>query len=228
MIYLIIKMAAPMEEEINVSVENELSRIGQDDQSPLSGTHPSVVERYYTAGYKTDMNGNSCEDFCILKHSNKVCLITVAKGHPLIRENKKILKVDFQVGANTNRMQNKVVGKRKKGGQWLNQTAQLCKVTCADGTCYTMSSCINGKLVEVNETLLQEPQLIQTRPCGEGYIAIVLPKLGGCDQQMEKLLTPAQYEAVLKARLEERKEKGQSTPEDTPSTSEGQSCDTRD
>ena len=44
----------------------------------------------------------------------RVCLVTVAKGHPILQPNKEIVKVDFQVGANTNRMQNKVSGKRKK------------------------------------------------------------------------------------------------------------------
>ncbi|XP_022087708.1 protein Simiate-like [Acanthaster planci] len=191
-------MAASMEWDTKVTDSGE--------QPPLSGSYPSVVERYYTTRYKIDVNGKSCEDFCVLKHSNKVCLVTIAKGHPLLRENKQIQKVDFQVGASTNRMKNKVIGKRKKGGQWLNQTAELCKVTCSDSTCYTMYSCISAKLIEVNETLLENPQLIQTKPCGEGYIAIVLPKLGGCDLQMDKLLTPAQYEVVLKARLDKARD----------------------
>ncbi|XP_033639572.1 protein Abitram-like [Asterias rubens] len=193
-------MAAPVESEMSVGCN-----VNPETKHPLQPNqreYPTVVERYYTAGYIADMNGNSCEDFCILKHSNKVCLVTVAKGHPILQPNKEIVKVDFQVGANTNRMQNKVSGKRKKGGQWLNQTAQLCKVHCSDDSSYAMYSCINAKLIEANATLLDHPELIQSKPGTEGYIAIVLPKLGGCDQQMEKLLTLDDYEAVLKARLE--------------------------
>lgn len=41
-------------------------------------------------------------------------MITVAGGHPIVRDKMKVEKVDFQVTANTNRMDNKVIGKNKK------------------------------------------------------------------------------------------------------------------
>lgn len=46
--------------------------------------------------------------------SLRICVITVAGGHPIVRDKMKVEKVDFQVTANTNRMDNKVIGKNKK------------------------------------------------------------------------------------------------------------------
>ncbi|XP_072037984.1 protein Abitram-like [Amphiura filiformis] len=167
--------------------------------------YPSVVERYFTPGYRTDLKGQKGEDFCILKHSNRVCVVTLAKGHPLLDVGKApVTKVDFQVGENTNRMNNKVTGKGKKGGQWLSEYSVLCRVRCADSTEYTLYSCFKAKLVEVNEKLLERPQLLQEKPSTQGFIAIVLPKLGECESQMENLLSSSEYEDLIRTRTTEQ------------------------
>lgn len=44
----------------------------------------------------------------------RICIVTVASSHPLLAENKTVVKVDFQVGEETNRLDNKVSGKGKK------------------------------------------------------------------------------------------------------------------
>ncbi|XP_071961731.1 protein Abitram-like [Antedon mediterranea] len=175
--------------------------------------YPSVIERYFRRGFKLDMKGPE-EDFCILKHSNRVCLLTLAPSHPIVKNTKTVKNVDFQVSSKMNRLDNKVSGKSKKGGQWLNPTSALCCVTCDDDSNYTMYSCIRGKLAEVNEKLLKTPNLLKEKYDKDGYIAIILPKIYETDEQMKSLLTEEQYNEAIVSR-------GLRTAEDMPVEQKG-------
>lgn len=157
----------------------------------------SVVERYFTRIFKTDIMGKFCEDQCVLQHSNKICVITVAPSHPLLGC-KQIVKVDFQVSTNVNRLDNKVSGKGKKGAQHLQPESLICEVISSDGSKYSLYSCIKGKLVEVNEELVTKPQLLLEKPETEGYLAVVLPKL--TENILDGLLTKEEYEQLLEDR----------------------------
>ncbi|XP_077666974.1 protein Abitram isoform X3 [Eretmochelys imbricata] len=76
---------------------------------------PGVTERYFTRWYKPDVKGNLCEDHCILQHSNRICVITLAEAHPLLQNGKTIKSINYQISANCSRLQNKVSGKSKRG-----------------------------------------------------------------------------------------------------------------
>ena len=56
---------------------------------------------------------------------------------------------------------------------------------------------ISGKIVEVNERLLDEPELLNTDPYGDGWIAIIEPSNPG---EYEELMTSKQYIEYLKKR----------------------------
>ena len=56
---------------------------------------------------------------------------------------------------------------------------------------------ISGKIVEVNERLLDEPELLNTDPYGDGWIAIMEPSNPG---EYEELMTSKQYIEYLKKR----------------------------
>ncbi|XP_013385567.1 protein Simiate [Lingula anatina] len=162
--------------------------------------HPSVVERYFTPRYKPDVKKVPGEDQCVLVHSNRICVVTVARCHPILSQHKTVCAVNFQVDKKTNRMDNKVTGKGKKGGQWLTELSALCHVTCSDQSTYTLYSCIRGHLVEINENLVRTPGLLTQKPDTDGYIAIVLPRLHEFQDQVGRLLTLEQYQHVLKQR----------------------------
>ncbi|XP_043920515.1 protein Abitram isoform X1 [Protopterus annectens] len=102
---------------------------------------PSLIDRYFTRWYKTDLKGKPGEDHCVLQHSNRICVITLAESHPLLQEGRKIQSINYQISANCSRRQNKVSGKSKRGGQFLTDLAPLCRVTCTDGEEYTVFSC---------------------------------------------------------------------------------------
>ena len=156
----------------------------------------SVVERYYKKFYKINLNNVASADQCVLQHSNKICVVTVAPRHPLLT-NGEVVKVDFQVSKKVNRLENKVSGKGKKGAQNLLPMSPLCEVTCSTGQKYTLYSCIKGKLVEVNQSLESNPGLLIKKPMTEGYIAVVLPKLHEVDELLSELMTEEDYGVLL-------------------------------
>lgn len=84
-------------------------------------------------------------------------------------------------------------GKQKKGAQRIHAGTIMCtiKMECIenDGTIssssYDLISPIGGKLLEVNEGLLDNKQLLSHENYGTGYIAIVfpeeeIPSIDGC------------------------------------------------
>ncbi|CAB3995923.1 Simiate [Paramuricea clavata] len=157
----------------------------------------SVLERYYKKFYKININDVPFADQCVLQHSNKICVVTVAPRHPILSKG-EVVKVDFQVSKKVNRLDNKVSGKGKRGAQHLLPSSPLCDVTCSTGEKYTLYSCIKGKLVEVNQFLETNPGLLNKKPMTDGYIAVVLPKLHEVDEALSELMTEADYEVLLK------------------------------
>nr|CAD7460180.1 unnamed protein product [Timema tahoe] len=177
-----------------------------EEVNDYSESNLTVTERYFTPRYCVDPNNKVGEDQCILFHSNRICLVTLAPSHPIIAEKKKISKIDFQVTPKLNRMENKPTGKGKRGAQYVQSTSVLCLIDCDDETKYKVSSCLIGKLVEVNEELLNNPQLIVEAPQAEGHVAIVLPNFHNYEKQKNALLTEEQYkEHVMKLKTPEIK-----------------------
>jgi len=48
----------------------------------------------------------------------------------------------------------------QSGRQTTHETSPLCHITCDDGNVYNVLASIRGKLIEVNERLLSDPQLL--------------------------------------------------------------------
>ncbi|XP_034016074.1 protein Abitram isoform X2 [Thalassophryne amazonica] len=130
------------------------------EQKETEVTAPSVIDRYYTRWYRADMKGKPCEDHCILQHSNRICVVTLAETHPILQNGRTVKTINYQISNSCSRLNNKVCGKSKRGGQFLTDFAPLCRITCTDDTEYTIYSCIRGRLLEVNESILETPALL--------------------------------------------------------------------
>ncbi|XP_003968922.1 protein Abitram [Takifugu rubripes] len=161
---------------------------------------PSVVDRYYTRWYRADMKGKPCEDHCILQHSNRICVVTLAESHPILQNGRQIKSINYQISNGCSRLNNKVSGKSKRGGQFLTDFAPLCRITCTDENEYTIYSCIRGRLLEVNEAILETPSLLLQKPSTDGYIAVILPKFEESKSITENLLSREEFEKVLAKR----------------------------
>ncbi|KAM9838735.1 protein Abitram isoform 2-T2 [Aulostomus maculatus] len=153
-----------------------------------------------TAITHDDMKGKQSEDHCILQHSNRICVITLAETHTVLQNGRAIKNITYQISNGCSRLNNKVSGKSKRGGQFLTDFAPLCRITCTDDTEYTIYSCIRGRLLEVNENILETPSLLLEKPSTEGYIAIILPKFEESKSITENLLTREDFERVVSER----------------------------
>lgn len=61
--------------------------------------------------------------------------------------------------------------------QFSTELAPLCKIYCFDGEEYTVSSCVRGRLMDVNENTLRKPSTaLQEKHSTDVYVAAVLPK----------------------------------------------------
>ncbi|XP_044192187.1 protein Abitram [Thunnus albacares] len=170
------------------------------EQKDTEENAPSVIDRYYTRWYRADMKGKPCEDHCILQHSNRLCVITLAETHPVLQNGRTIKNINYQISNGCSRLNNKVSGKSKRGGQFLTDFAPLCRITCTDETEYTIYSCIRGRLLEVNENILETPALLLEKPSTEGYIAVILPKFEESKSITENLLSREEFESVVSKR----------------------------
>lgn len=152
---------------------------------------PSVVQRYYEARYATNVNNKSNQDYSVLIHSNNLCIMSLAPSHILM--GKIIDKIDFQVSESTDRLNNIMTGKGKRGAQIVQAGSTLCKVHCSDGEEYKILSAIPGKLVEMNYKLAENPNIMLTQPDDLGFIAIILPQKQRFEKIRDGLLTKEQY-----------------------------------
>eukprot|EP01113_Clastostelium_recurvatum_P041271 TRINITY_DN6529_c0_g1_i1.p1 TRINITY_DN6529_c0_g1~~TRINITY_DN6529_c0_g1_i1.p1 ORF type:complete len:201 (-),score=31.12 TRINITY_DN6529_c0_g1_i1:192-770(-) len=167
----------------------------------------SLIERYYEEAFFESPCG---EDQYVNQHTNGICVVGVAPGHPIIAEKKRVKKVNFDI-TNKSRLDNKVVGKGKKGGLWLDADTPLCTIECDDGSLYTLRCCIRGSLLEVNDRLVHQPTLIGGSGSGsgsgdgggggvggdlsltEGFLAIVMPKKDEMDDVTKGLTSYHDY-----------------------------------
>jgi glycine cleavage system H lipoate-binding protein len=93
------------------------------------------------------------------------------------------------VSPKVNRLEAVVRGKGKKGAQVAMPDSTLAIVETEDGVTYHVKSHVRGKIVEVNERLVNDPDLVRTDPCGAGYVAMVLPKVpDGLDELKQRLV----------------------------------------
>jgi glycine cleavage system H lipoate-binding protein len=167
-------------------------------------TIPSVTERYFERRYFVPRGvaavagSDPVGDQCVLFHSNRICVLTMAPSHPILREQKRVESVDFSF----QRMNNKVTGKWKKGGQKLTPESRVCSMTCSVGSRFCFVSSIRGTLIEINDHIIQEPDLLTDQPQSDGYIAIVLPHKNLTQSLKDSLLTPEEYLKVTTDSLE--------------------------
>jgi len=140
-------------------------------------SYPSVADRYYqryTWNTEKKFSGHS-GPARVLRHSNRILVSCLHPEHPV--RNQTIKKVTFQISEKCDRGSNKVSGKRKKGGQWLNETAPILRIETEESEepILIQSGC-RGTLVEVNNQIIENPQLLLEQSEGRGYIAVVLPR----------------------------------------------------
>jgi len=166
-------------------------------EKSIASTDPldyrTVTDRYYTKLYHIDKDRERSHDILVLNHSNKICLITLAPSHPVLRKKLIIKKVNFEVSKKVDRKTNKTTGKSKKGGQVLEPISILAIVE-TDEENFPVQAIVPGKLVCINQELVDHPERLLSHPDSKGHIAIILPSRGLYEQTKLSLVTQDQYE----------------------------------
>jgi len=182
----------PRENEIHIGVPIIEDSISSTDPSD----YRSVTDRYYSKLYHLDEDRSRHHDVLVLNHTNKICLITLAPSHPVLAEKKVITKINFEVSKKVDRKSNKTSGKSKKGGQVLEPTSTLAIIE-TETEQYQVKAIVPGKLICINQELVEHPTKLTTHPDSEGHIAIILPSRGLYEQAKLNLLSPEQYKEAL-------------------------------
>lgn len=158
--------------EINLEDE-ELRRLLMPRIEDLPPVPPSAVESNFITYYAPDFMKPGHDQY-VRRHPNGLCVIGLASTHVAFKDEGGITSVDFNVGK-SDRSGIKVTGKRKKNAQQLEPNSALCKV-CTKETSYIVRCCVKGSLLEVNDRLIEHPELLISSADREGYIGIIMPR----------------------------------------------------
>nr|GMD98406.1 protein Simiate [Ipomoea batatas] len=159
--------------ESNEEEEEELRRLLVPRIEDLPSVPPSAVESNFVTYYAPDFMKPGNDQY-VRRHANGLCVIGIASSHVAFKDEGGITAVDFNVGK-SDRSGIKVTGKRKKNAQHFESNTALCKV-CTKDNSYIVRCCVKGPLLEVNERLIERPELLISSAEREGYIAIIMPK----------------------------------------------------
>nr|XP_018897088.1 PREDICTED: protein Simiate [Bemisia tabaci] len=128
----------------------------------------SIAEQYFEPRYcKMDD-----DNYCILFHSNRICVVTLSKNHSIVQEGKEVTKIDFKQST-TQKLP-------------LQEKCIVCMIHCADQTMYKVRALVQGKLIEVNENLTANPDLLVKEPTENGYLFIILPTIANYEKFKKK------------------------------------------
>ena len=129
---------------------------------------PSVLQRYYA------MHTTSNHQ-CLHVHSNGVCILSVAPTHPMLQPPLKVTGIAYRTHDSKNLMQTEVFGKKKAGAVFLTPRDMVANVELSDGNSVTLYACVRASVIEINQRLIDRPELLGTP---EGYLCVMMPKLG--------------------------------------------------
>lgn len=137
-------------------------------------------QRYYENKYCTAFsNENENNDILLKFHTNRLILISIAEGHDIMRQEKVIEEINFNVNG-VNMSDISISGKKKAGAKRLSKESILCYIKCkGDEKQYPIHTCVPSSLIEVNQHVLKNPQLLVTDYKQLGYIGVLYPQKFG-------------------------------------------------
>ncbi|XP_010666915.2 uncharacterized protein LOC104884023 isoform X1 [Beta vulgaris subsp. vulgaris] len=175
--------------------EEELKRLLLPDLSNLPLSPPSAVETNFVRYFALDFMKPGHDQY-VYRHANGLCVVGLALTHVALQGEGGVTSVDFNVGK-SDRSEFKVTGKRKKNAQHFHPNSILCNVYAGDAS-YIVRCCVKGSLLEVNNRLIQNPELLNTSADRDGFIAIVMPKPGDWLKIKDSLVTFDEFKKLRK------------------------------
>ncbi|XP_053615769.1 protein Abitram [Plodia interpunctella] len=161
------------------------------DSIPDLTNFKTFTDRYFSKRYILNVDGVENNDIMLMFHSNRITLLSLAPSHFFFKKDMEY-KINFSIG-NVDRLNNTVKGKSKKGGQILTPNSVICKVEYSDGSAFDIPCGLKGTLMEVNEQLVEHPELLKKMPDADGYIAIILSSIANSEAAKSELLSHEDY-----------------------------------
>ncbi|KAL1533364.1 protein Abitram-like [Salvia divinorum] len=155
--------------------DEDLRRLLLPNVDELPQVPPSSVEANFTTFFAPDIIKPGHDQY-VHRHANGLCVIGKSDWSGI-----------------------KVTGKRKKNAQHFESSTALCKVFTAECS-YIARCCVKGSLLEVNNRLIKQPELLNTMPEREGYVAIMMPRPADWLKAKASLLV---FESYQKLRTEQ-------------------------
>ncbi|CAF1606343.1 unnamed protein product [Rotaria magnacalcarata] len=150
--------------------------------------YPSVIERYYTKYYRTNVHNETNNDTLVLVHSNRVCVLMLSERHPILEKSLVINSIESLANINQS-----MSGKSKRGADYVQPNKLLYRIKCENNENFTICASIKGRLVELNDNIIKTPELLQRKAQGEGYLAILIPSLIDGENNLKVLTTEQDY-----------------------------------
>jgi hypothetical protein len=133
------------------------------------------VERYFTKYY---INKSTPKEQFIFIHSNGLIVCGFGANHFITQSN---------ISACTDlKKPGRITGRRKHGAHYLNENEYVVQVTYDNGKIFNFCPQLKGKLLEINQNIVDKPNLLNEYPEKYGFVCIIhLDK--GVDALREKL-----------------------------------------
>ncbi|XP_038717190.1 protein Abitram [Tripterygium wilfordii] len=174
--------------------DHELRKLLVPDIGDLPLIPPSAVETNFASYFAADFMKPGHDQY-IYRHANGLCVIGLASTHVAFKDEGGITAVDFNVGK-SDRSGVKVTGKRRGiNAQLFESNTALCKV-CTSTSSFIVRCCVKGSLLEVNDRLIEKPELLNSSPDREGYVAIIMPKPADWLKIKGSLLSREEYKIL--------------------------------
>ncbi|CAF4317058.1 unnamed protein product, partial [Rotaria magnacalcarata] len=87
--------------------------------------YPSVIERYYTKYYRTNVHNETNNDTLVLVHSNRVCVLMLSERHPILEKSFVINSIESLANINQS-----MSGKSKRGADYVQPNKLLYRIKC--------------------------------------------------------------------------------------------------
>ena len=142
---------------------------------------PNFIERYTTQHFVPNIDDEEFKDQYMFDHSNGLVIMGIAKCHPVCKA--KNIQVVQKIGKGEKRQ---VKGKHKSNAFKLRSRTIIMEII-ADEKTYPIYAGCSGKLIEINENVMNNPQLLIEESEGNGFLAIIQRSTTGKIDEMKMM-----------------------------------------
>ncbi|KAI8138452.1 hypothetical protein BJV82DRAFT_630887 [Fennellomyces sp. T-0311] len=127
----------------------------------------AYLTRYYTLHFHSEESDSNATLYA-RQAPNKVCIVGITDRHSVVVQQKPI-KLEATLSSNAN----------------VKPETVLCELVTDDAR-YVIKAQMQGKLLELNPRVLENPQLLLDKPMTEGYLAVIKPQYEDTSRQLSR------------------------------------------